>query len=192
VTRKLTVRHGAGERVLALREYSLPGEPVFRQVPSATSDIRTWLAMLLGGSAALAAELVHPGLGAGLGPVGVVTTTATTAIVSALAGSPTVDVGSFHWHAAGSGTAPESPADMDLDLALPVPRANGSREMPAGNVYRTKGTIMFDDTYTVTEWGLFSASSGGVLFDRAVIDPIPVIWGHWIVFTCDYTFNPWG
>jgi hypothetical protein len=74
----------------------------------------------------------------------------------------------------GNGVAGGSPtaqrvngaADTALSTAAGTARVAGTQSNPSANVYKTIATIPFTGSLTISEWGLFSASSAGTLWDR--------------------------
>lgn len=47
-----------------------------------------------------------------------------------------------------------------------VSRSSGTQSNPLAGQYYTSGVMVFTGAGTIVEWGLFTASSGGTLFDR--------------------------
>lgn len=74
----------------------------------------------------------------------------------------------------GNGSSGGSPTSQRLngagDTALVtdsgVARVTGVQSNPAGNQYRSVATMTFASSLAIVEWGLFSASSSGTLWDR--------------------------
>jgi hypothetical protein len=56
--------------------------------------------------------------------------------------------------------------DTALTTAAGTARVSGTQSNPSSNQYRSVGTIAFTSTLAISEWGLFSASSSGTLWDR--------------------------
>ena len=72
-------------------------------------------------------------------------------------------------------------------------RATGTQSTPGStNIYRSVGTVSFTSTLAITEHGLFTASSGGTLFDRSVFSAINVLNGDSIQFTWELTLPAGG
>ncbi len=97
-------------------------------------------------------------------------------------------IADFKYHDSGIGLTDELPADDTLEIPTGVARAVGSQiEGANAKTYRTVGLITYDGAYDISEWGLFRASSGGIMMDRAVITPIPVTNGLGIRFIYDHS-----
>jgi hypothetical protein len=45
-------------------------------------------------------------------------------------------------------------------------RVSGSQSNPSANIYQSQSTLSFTATLSISEWGIFSASSSGTLLDR--------------------------
>lgn len=58
-----------------------------------------------------------------------------------------------------------------------------SNATPGSPTLTSVGTIAFTNTFAITEWGLFSASSSGTMWDRRVFSAINVVSGDSIQFT---------
>lgn len=89
----------------------------------------------------------------------------------------------FNFHDCGTGTV--APAITDTGLGTPYggSRATGTQSNPASKQYQTVGTISFTSSLAITEWGLFSASTVGDMFDRLTFTAINVVSGDSIQFT---------
>lgn len=98
----------------------------------------------------------------------------------------------LNFHDCGTGTTAEAAGDSALVTPYGGARATGTQSEPASNQYRTVGTISFTSTLAITEHGLFSASSAGVLFDRSVFTAINVVNGDSIQFTYTLTVTAGG
>lgn len=111
-------------------------------------------------------------------------------LVDAMQNSSSYPMDVFKYHQSGTGTTPES--NTQTDLVTPVgSRVSGSQtEGSSSNIYKTVATINYTGTYSITEHGVFSASSGGTLLDRSVFSAINVISGDSIEFTYQLTVYP--
>lgn len=86
-----------------------------------------------------------------------------------------VELELMKFHGYGTGTTAEAQADSALVTELTTEyvvnstRPTGSQTETSSNIYRTVGTLSPDSggTIAVTEHGIFSASSAGVLLDRS-------------------------
>jgi hypothetical protein len=108
----------------------------------------------------------------GLASLRVVTTTGVGFIVDAFQNS--VELETMKYHALGTGTGAEASGDSALGTELTTEysgdtRATGTTtEGASANIYRTVATVTLDSgTPAVTEHGVFSAASSGVLLDRS-------------------------
>ena len=97
-----------------------------------------------------------------------------------------VELENMNFHASGTGTTAEAVGDTAL-VTEAATRVAGTQSEPAANQYRTAATIPYTGTLAITEHGVFSASSVGVLLDRSVFAAINVVNGDSITFT--YTLS---
>lgn len=87
------------------------------------------------------------------------------------------DINAFKYHGFGTGSTAESAAQTALVTELTTQYATDSTR-PTGsqssstNTYTTVGTLSPDATVTITEHGIFSATSAGTLWDRTVFTGI--------------------
>lgn len=99
----------------------------------------------------------------------------------------------FNYHASGTGATAAAIGDTALLTDSGVARVAGTQTNPTAPVYRTVATMNYVSTLAIIEWGLFSASTGGTLWDRKVFGAaINVISGDSIQFTYDLTVNSGG
>lgn len=104
----------------------------------------------------------------------------------------TNDITAFNYHDSGTGTTAAAIGDTGLQTAAGPARVAGTQTSPASGQYRTVGTISYTSTLAITEWGLFSASTSGTLWDRKVFTAINVVNGDSIQFTYTLTINSGG
>jgi len=104
--------------------------------------------------------------------------------------SPTIS--GFKYHASGTGTTAASVTDTALQSDSGVARVVGTASNPQPNQYRTVATMTYTSSLAITEWGLFSAATGGTLWDRRVFSAINVANGDSIQFTYTLTINSGG
>ena len=109
-----------------------------------------------------------------------VTTVGVGYIVDAFQNS--VEMENMKYHALGTGTNAESNGDTALQTELTTEyvgntRATGTTtEGASANIYRTVGAVVLDSgTPAVTEHGVLSAASSGVLLDRSVFSAINLV-----------------
>ena len=115
----------------------------------------------------------------GLMSLRVVTTAAVNRIVDGLQSTST-DLSLWKFHGFGTGTTAEAVGDTALVTELTTEyvsdntRPTGSQAEGAANVYRTVGTLAPDGvgTLNITEHGVFTAASAGVLLDRSVFTAV--------------------
>ncbi len=126
----------------------------------------------------------------------VVTTAGVNFLVDAWQNSVELEI--MKYHGVGTGATAEAAADTALvtesttALNPDNTRATGSlAEGATANVFRSIGTVTFDDAAAITEHGIFSqaATGGGTLWDRSVFAAVNVISGDSIQFTYDVTFT---
>jgi len=99
----------------------------------------------------------------------------------------------FKYHDCGTGTGAEGAGETALGTPFGGARVVGTQVDGSGaNVYRSVATIPFTSTLSITEHGLFNASSGPSLMDRTLFTAIPVNNGDSIQFTYDFTANAGG
>lgn len=102
-----------------------------------------------------------------------------------------VELENMNYHASGTGTTAEAATDSAL-VSEVATRVAGTQSEPAANQYRTVATIPYTGTLAITEHGIFSASSVGVLLDRSVFSAINVVNGSSIEFTYTATVSAGG
>lgn len=103
------------------------------------------------------------------------------------------DITTFNFHATGIGTTAAAVGDTALQNTTGAPaRVAGTKSQPAANQLRTIATVSYTSTLAITEWGLFSASTSGTLWDRRVFSAINVVNGDSIQFTYTLTVNSGG
>lgn len=103
-----------------------------------------------------------------------------------------VELENMNWHDAGTGTNAEAQSDSALQTPWGGARVSGTQSEPAANQYRTTATITFNNTFAITEHGLFSANAAGVLLDRSKFAAVNVVNLESIVFQYTLTVNAGG
>lgn len=120
----------------------------------------------------------------GLVSTRVITTLFAAYVVDAFQDSTTYPLDVFKYHDSGEGTTAEAAADTTLETPTGLARSLGTRaEGATTNIYRSVATTTYDATYAITEHGLFSAETEGILLDRSVFAPINVVNGETMQFT---------
>jgi hypothetical protein len=117
-----------------------------------------------------------------------ITTAFRDRMVSCLQSSAGYPLDVFKYHAYGTGTTAEANTESALVTEVGS-RVAGSQTNNGSNIYRTVATITPGAAYAVTEHGILSAATGGILMDRSVFAAINVGAGDSIQFTYDCTFN---
>jgi len=93
----------------------------------------------------------------------------------------------FRHHATGTGTTAEAIGQTTLVTEVAT-RTSGTQTVGASNnIYRTVGLITYAGAFAITEHGIFSAASAGVMADRSVFAAINVIATDSIEFTYELT-----
>lgn len=127
-------------------------------------------------------------------PIGLVTNAGVAYMATDFAsGGVSPRISAFNFHDSGTGT--NAPAVTDTGLQTPTggARVAGTQSTPGStNVYRTVATISYTSTLSITEWGVFSASSSGTLWDRRTFTAIGVNNGDAIQFTYSLTIPSGG
>ena len=125
--------------------------------------------------------------------VGIVTTAGVNYMASDFAsGGVTPTISGFKFHASGTGIVAAAVTDTALGTDSGVARVSGTPSNPTANQYRSVATMAYVSTLAITEWGLFSASTVGTLWDRRVFAAINVVSGDSIQFTYTLTVNNGG
>ena len=85
----------------------------------------------------------------------------------------------------GTGATAEAVGNTALAVPSAEARTTGTMSSPSAALYRVVGTITSASTQTITEVGLFDASTVGVMAIRALFTGIPMVSGDSIAFTID-------
>jgi hypothetical protein len=133
----------------------------------------------------------------GLASLRVVTDTGVGYIVDAF--QNIVEAENMKFHGFGTGAAAEAAGNTALGTELTTQyavdntRPTGSTtEGASANIYRSVGTLSPDASCAITEHGIFSASSAGVLLDRSVFSVVNLSSGESLQVTYDLTFSSGG
>jgi len=134
----------------------------------------------------------HPGL-EDVGLLAIVTTAGVNYMATDFAsGGVTPTISGFKFHDSGTGAVAAATTDTALGAAGGPARVSGTPSNPTANQYRTVATIAYTTTLAITEWGVFSASTAGTLWDRRVFAAINVVNGDSIQFTYTLTIASGG
>jgi hypothetical protein len=137
----------------------------------------------------------------GLASMRVVTTAGVNYIVDAFQTSTSIELENMKYHGLGTGSGAEASSDTALTTESTTAlnpdsvRATGSTiEGGSANIYRTVGTLTFDNTAAIIEHGIFSqsATGGGTLLDRSIFSAVNVVSGDSVQATYDLTFSAGG
>jgi hypothetical protein len=113
-------------------------------------------------------------------------------------GAGGADISLFKYHGCGTGTVAEAIGDTALGaesttaLNPDSTRGVGTQVNSVSKTYTTVATMTFDASAAITEHGLFSAASGGTLWDRSVFAAVNVASGESIQFSYSLTINDGG
>jgi len=99
----------------------------------------------------------------------------------------------FNFHDSGTGTNAAAVTDTALQTPTGIARATGVQTTPGStNVYQTVATITYNNTFAITEWGLFSLAAAGTLWDRRVFSAINVVSTNAVQYTYQLTLPSGG
>lgn len=101
----------------------------------------------------------------------------------------TVEPETVNFHDSGTGTTTAVIADTALQTASGLSRVSGTQSNPSANIYRSVATVNYTSSLAITEFGIFSASTSGTLFDHFVFAAINVLNGDSITFTFNLTLT---
>jgi hypothetical protein len=91
-----------------------------------------------------------------------------------------------NWHDSGTGTTAPTVSDTIMQTPTGNARIQGAQSN-ASNVYQTVATLSYGTTFAITEWGLFTASSNGTMWDHRTFAAINCVAGDSIQFTYQLT-----
>lgn len=130
----------------------------------------------------------------GLVSMRVVTDAGVGYIVDAFQNS--VELENMKYHGFGTGTTNEAASqtalvtELTTEYATDNTRPTGTTtEGATANIYRTVATLSPDASCAITEHGIFSASSSGVLLDRSKFSAINLVSGDSLQVTYELTFT---
>lgn len=101
-------------------------------------------------------------------------------------------IGDLKFHDSGVGVTGAAVGDTDMETTDGESRATGSQEEDSSVAYKSIGTITYTSTKAITEWGVFTASSGAVLADRHTFSAVNVVNTESIQGTYVYTVSTGG
>ena len=112
----------------------------------------------------------------------ILTATGKQFIVDRLRGTVVTEQKYVAW---GTGAAAEAVGNTALTTPSAEARTLGTMSSPSAALYRVVGTITSASTQTITEVGLFDATTAGVMMVRAIFTGVPMVSGDSIAFTLD-------
>ena len=118
-----------------------------------------------------------------------VTTAFRDYLVDSLQNSTTYPLSAFRYHGCGTGTTAEANTQTALVTEVGSRVSGTGVEGASANIFRTVATLTPGGSYAITEHGVFSAASAGVLMDRSLFSAINVGASDSIEFTYECTFN---
>jgi len=113
-------------------------------------------------------------------------------LVDSMQDSSTHPMDVFKWHASGTGTNTESASDTALQNEVESRVEGTQEEGESANIYQSVATITYSNSYSITEHGIFSAQTDGILLDRSVFSAINVDPNDSIQFAYKLTVNSGG
>jgi len=119
----------------------------------------------------------------------IVTSAAISILINVLRGGSATTLQNFKYHDSGINSTSESASDTTLGDPVNEGRDVGTQENPAVGVYRSVAIHTYFATATITEHGIFSATSGGTLLDRSVFGGIDVVTNTQLEFTYDLSLT---
>lgn len=105
----------------------------------------------------------------------------------------TSEWGDFKYHDSGTGIVSADVGNTGLGTPWGGARTVGTQvEGASANIYESVATTAYNDTFAITEHGLFSQAAGTTLMDRHVFAAINVVNGDSISFTYELTCTAGG
>jgi hypothetical protein len=125
--------------------------------------------------------------------MGLVTTAGVNYMASDFAsGGVTPTISGNKFHDSGTGTTAAAIGDTALQTGTGNARVSGAATNPSANIYQSVATLAYTTGAAITEWGIFSASTVGTLWDHRVFSAINVLNGDSIAFTYKLTIAAGG
>lgn len=109
-----------------------------------------------------------------------------------------VELENMKYHGLGTGTTAEAQnqtaliTELTTQYAVDSTRPAGTTTETSANIYSTVATNTLDGTAAVTEHGVFSAASAGVLLDRSVFSAVNMVSGDGLQTTYNLTLTAGG
>jgi hypothetical protein len=125
--------------------------------------------------------------------IGLVTTAGVNYMASDFAsGGVTPTISGNKFHDSGTGVTAAAIGDTALQTGTGNARVSGTATNPSANIYQSVATLAYTVGAAITEWGIFSASTVGTLWDHRVFSAINVLNGDSIAFTYKLTIAAGG
>lgn len=102
------------------------------------------------------------------------------------------DISLFKYHGSGTGTTAEATGDTALVTEVESRVTGNQTEGASANIYHTEAQLPYTASRSITEHGVFSASSAGTLMDRSVFTAIAVDTTTEVLFKYELTSNAGG
>jgi hypothetical protein len=118
---------------------------------------------------------------------GLVTTTGINYLAADFLSASSNRINAFNFSDCGTGVTAAAISDTALQTAAGTARVSGTQTTTSAGQYRTVATISFTSTLAITEYGLFSASTTGTMWDHRVFSAINVANGDSVAFTYNLT-----
>ena len=145
---------------------------------------------LIFGAAALASAFYGGHLAAG--QLALVTTAGINLLAADFVSGAGTHISAFTYVDFGTGVSAAAIGDTALGTPAGTARVSGTQSTPSAGQYRVVGTVSFTSSLAITEFGLFSASTVGTLWDRRVFAALNVSNGDSITATYTLTTTAGG
>jgi hypothetical protein len=96
-----------------------------------------------------------------------------------------------NWHDSGTGAVAPTIIDTALQIPTGITRVAGGQSNTF-SVYQSVGNITYTGSFTITEWGIWTAVTGGTLWDRRTFTGQAVINGDVLSWIYLLTIVPGG
>ena len=93
-------------------------------------------------------------------------------LIDSLQDSTTYPMDAFKYHALGTGTTAEANTQSTLVTEVESRVVGTQIEGATAFIYKTVATFVFTGSHAISEHGIFSASSGGIMMDRSILSPV--------------------
>jgi hypothetical protein len=104
-----------------------------------------------------------------------VVTTAGVVLLAADYSNTTATLKLANYHDSGTGTTAAAIGNTALQTPTGNARVAGTQSNPTAGTYQTVGVLAYTATAAITEWGLFTVSTAGTMWDHKVFSAINVV-----------------